>query len=829
MTDFDVEKVLSQLTVCEKASLLAGVDHWHTQSIPRLNVPSIRTSDGPNAIRGQHHFNSTPTAVLPVATSLAATWNKELLLKAGQLLAKEARAKGAHVVLAPTINIQRIPNGGRGFESFSEDPVLSGELASHYVNGIQENGLAVAIKHFIGNDQETERFSSNSIISQRALREIYLKPFEIAIAKSNPLSVMSSYNRVNGVHVSENKELLDILRNEWGWDGMIMSDWTGTYSTADAVNAGLDLEMPGPTRFRGELIEHSIFAKTISMDTLDERARNVLNLVKRVQRSGIPENAPETLRNYPEDRALLRELASEGVVLLKNYNSILPLKKDKKVLVIGPNASYAAYSGGGSAFAAPYDTVSPLKGIKAKVGEDNCEYHFGAYNHRYMPTLKEELFNEDENGTLIQIYHEPPSVQGRIPFDSVNFRDINYYRMNDYDHPQMKSWLFYATLTSTFIPKYDGEYTFGITVLGTANLYIDDSLVIDNTTKQQIGKGAFYGGGSSEVLGTHSVKKGEHYNLRIEFGSAATSDVAKNAGFLRDGGLRFGGIHSVSNPMGEALSRAAEYDQIVMIAGLNHDYESEGGDRTDLKIPGASDQLIEELLKINPNTVVVVQSGTPLEMPWASSAKAIIHQSFAGSELGNALADVIFGDVNPSGKLPISFPLRFEDTPSFINNTTMHGRVLYGEDIYVGYRFYEKVKRAVLFPFGFGLSYTRFELSDLDVSIADGLIQTNVTVNNVGERDGSAVVQLYIGHQSVDRPRKELKAFNKTVVEAGCSKKLSFEIKLDESTAYFDEEVGKWVSPVGDYEVIVGQSSADEALKHSFKIDKAVRFLRKLL
>lgn len=823
---FDVEDVLGQLTEPEKISLLAGVDYWHTAPIPRLNVPSIRTSDGPNGIRGQHHFNSTPTAVLPVGTALAATWNKELVYRAGELLEKEARAKGVHVVLAPTVNIQRIPNGGRGFESYSEDPFLSGELAASYINGLQSRGVAATIKHFVGNDQENDRFSSNSIISQRALREIYLKPFEIAIKKSNPLSVMTSYNKVNGVHASESPELYDILRKEWGWDGLVMSDWTGTYSTADALNAGLDLEMPGPARFRGDLVTHSLLANTITQETLDERARAVLKLVNAVIKTGIPENAPETQRNEPEDRDLLREVSGEGIVLLKNEESILPLKKGK-TLVVGPNAIYAAFSGGGSALATPYYSVSPLEGIQEKIGEENLAYEVGAYNHKYLPSLKRELFHGDLNGTVIDIFNEPPSVSNRKPFDKVFYKDINYFRMNDYTHPELKSFIFYATLTSKFIPTNDGEYQFGLTVLGTATLFINGEVVIDNTTNQTPGE-AFYGAGTTQRLGHYKVKKGTEYSLTIEFGSGPTSSIIKNSVMYRGGGLRFGGVHLVHDPIDAALKRAKDYDQIVVVTGLNADYESEGADRPDIAIPGKSNELIDSLLSVHPNTVVVVQSGTPVELPWVSKAKAIIHQSFGGAELGNALADVLYGDLNPSGKLTITFPVKFEDTPSYINNTTSHGRVLYGEDIYVGYRFFEKVKREILFPFGHGLSYTTFELNDLSVDVSADL-NISVTVKNAGNKDGSAVVQVYIASGRSDRPVKELKEFGKVNLKSGESQTVSFSLPLDESTAYFDEEVGKWVSLAGEYKVIVGQSSADKALTVPFSVENTTKFLRKLL
>ncbi|KAG7832867.1 hypothetical protein KL943_004315 [Ogataea angusta] len=328
---FEVEEVLQQLTEAQKIALTAGTSH-----------PPSPNSQAPTTGTQLNHFNSTPTACIPSGTALASTWDGNLLFQTGELLDKEARAKGVHVILGPTANIQRVPLGGRGFESFSEDPYLSGILSAAYINGFQKTGLAATMKHYVGNDQEHERFSSNSVISQRALREIYLRPFEIAIKESKPKGIMTSYNRVNGVHVSEDRFLLtEILQNQWGYQGLIMSDWTGTYSTTEALLAGLDLEMPGPGIWRGANLSRALVAGKISKDVLDDRARRVLQLANSVIDAGVEDDKTEEQRNVPETRAFLRKLAGEAVVLLKNEDSVLPLQKEK-TLVIGPNAIYTA-------------------------------------------------------------------------------------------------------------------------------------------------------------------------------------------------------------------------------------------------------------------------------------------------------------------------------------------------------------------------------------------------------------------------------------------------------------------------------------------------------
>jgi beta-glucosidase len=339
----NIDEVLPKLTLHEKIALLSGTDFWHTYAVERLGIPPIRLSDGPNGVRGTKFFAGTPSACFPCGTALASTWNTSLLRSCGTLMAEEAKAKGASAILGPTVNMQRSPLGGRGFESFSEDPVLSGLCARGVVQGIQEMGVAACIKHFVGNDQEHERQAVSSIISERALREIYLMPFQLACGaegEESPWAVMTAYNRVNGLHCSESPRLInDILRKEWGWEGLVMSDWYGTYSTSEALNAGLDLEMPGPAKMRGEMVTYALGAKKVSERTIDERVRNVLGLVNRVQGAGVQPNAVEGTNDTPETRAKLREVAAEAIVLLKNENNVLPFDRNKTVSPSVPRSS----------------------------------------------------------------------------------------------------------------------------------------------------------------------------------------------------------------------------------------------------------------------------------------------------------------------------------------------------------------------------------------------------------------------------------------------------------------------------------------------------------
>lgn len=328
----DVEHVLSQLTPAEKVSLLAGTDWWHTKSVPRLSIPALRFTDGPNGVRGTRFFNGVPAACFPCGTALGATFNTSLLEDCGRLMALEAKAKGAHVILGPTINMQRSPLGGRGFESFSEDPLLAGKCAAAVVRGIQREGVAATIKHFVCNDQEHERLAVNSIVSQRALREIYLKPFQIVMREGGPAALMTSYNKVNGTHASESAWLLGgVLRGEWKWEGLVMSDWYGTYSVSESINSGLDLEMPGPSRWRTDALTHALRSKKVLPSKLDERVRQMLKFINWTERSGVEENAPEEARDVKETGEFLRKVAAETIVLMKNEKKVLPLDRTKTV------------------------------------------------------------------------------------------------------------------------------------------------------------------------------------------------------------------------------------------------------------------------------------------------------------------------------------------------------------------------------------------------------------------------------------------------------------------------------------------------------------------
>ncbi|PVH77190.1 glycoside hydrolase family 3 protein [Cadophora sp. DSE1049] len=802
---FDVEDVIRIASIQEKIDLLSGIDFWHTKPLPRFNVPSIRTSDGPNGIRGTKFFNSVPAAYLPCGTALGATWDIELLKDAGILLRKECSAKGVSCWLGPTVNIQRSPLGGRGFESFSEDPFLSGKLAGSIINGVQSNGTVATIKHFVANDQEHERMAVNAIVSDRALREIYLLPFQIAIADSSPGSVMTAYNKVNGEHVAESRYFIeDVLRGEWG---------LGTYSTSEALNAGLGLEMPGPTRWRGSIAELAVSSRKITEATIDERARNVLNFVKRASKAEV--SPTEGKRDHPEDRSLNRKLESSGVVLLKNDASILPFSKDiDEIALIGPGIKEVAICGGGSARLEPYYTVSLYQGIADALGNNvKIEFEPGAYAHRYLPTLGQNIHTPDgKPGAVMSFYLEPMGTKPREVVDQVVITDTAFQLM-DYRHPRL-STLYYASLECIYTAPSTGQFEFGLTVFGSGNLYVDDKLIIENTENRRFGN-SFFGKGTAEEKGVVDMEEGQSYKVRLEFRSSPTSKVVRQGMVAFPGGAgSIGAIRVMDEDKSikNSAELAARNKHVVLCAGLSKDWESEGFDRRHMDLPSNVSKLMSSVLKANPNTVIVTQSGTPINMlPWTQQATAQIHSWFSGNELGHRIADVLFGQVNPSGKLPLSFPKNLSDNPAFLNFGSQRGRVLYGEDVYVGYRYYEKLENH-------RLSYTTFAYTSFQNRSHSILL----TVTNTGHLPGSDVVQLYISPDcscSIPRPVKELKGFTKVYLEVAESKQV--EIQLDRfAFSFWDELLRAWVEEKGIYTLSVGRSSAEIVLEGSVKIEE---------
>ncbi|TFK55623.1 glycoside hydrolase family 3 protein [Heliocybe sulcata] len=836
--NFDVEDVLSRIRLPDKIRMLTGLGWWHTEPVPDVGIPSVRMSDGPNGVRGTRFFNSVPSSCFPSSTGLASSFDDELAYQVGKALADECRAKGCHILLGPTTNTQRSPLGGRGFESFSEDPHLNGTIAAAYINGVQSQGVAATIKHFVCNDQEYERFSSDSVVSERALREIYLKPFQIAIKKADPWALMTAYNRLNGTHCSENFDLLqNILRKEWGYEGLIMSDWTGVYSTVESIKAGLDLEMPGPAYMRGKAVERALIGQKLFPSDIDDRVRKILEILKRAYASAIPFNGPEEGVDTPQLRALLRKAAADATVLLKNDNSVLPIVgSPKKIAVIGPNAKQAFTSGGGSARLLSSYTVSPLEGITAAAQEigSTVDYAIGATSHVLLPLLDGLIQqNSGEPGALVEFWNESPSASFLSTYANLQ----EPLPACAWSTPTLGSWCFLADgvddtevneicwirYSTTFVPDESGDWEIGLNITGSGNLFFDGNMVIDLSTNPEQGEG-FFGLGTVDVHATvKGLEAGKAYPLEIRLSNAEF--IGRGAPFTCRGGIRAGAAKYVDEEEGisNAVKLAKESDVAILVIGLNHDWESEGFDRKDMKLPGLMNRLVSEVLEANPDTIVVHQSGTPTEMPWVDKAKTLLQAFYGGNELGNGLADVLFGRVNPSGKLSLTFPKRLQDSPShpsFGQKGEGYGQVLYNEGIFVGYRSFDIKDLKPMFSFGHGLSYTTFEYSDLQVSqpTAEGSFSVSCTVKNVGKRDGAEVVQVYVSDVafSLPRPVKELKGYAKVWLKAGEGKAVKVELDRD-ALSFYDNRAEGWVAEAGEFIVYAAASSDD--LRLSTKVN----------
>jgi beta-glucosidase len=582
--------------------------------------------------------------------------------------------------------------------------------------------------------------------------------------------------------------------------------------------------MPGTTTCRGPQVSHALGCRKLLPRDIDACVRKILELVKRVQPLGIPENAEEHTVDTPETAAFLRKLGSDGLVLLKNENETLPFKKSKTTAVIGPNAALAAYSGGGSASLAPYYAVTPLEGIKAQCS--NASYSLGAPGWKKLPLMSHRTKTADgKAGLTMKVFLDPPSKPQRQQIDEVYVSKSDILLV-DYKHEKLpEDHLYYVTLTGTFTPEETAEYEFSLSVAGIGKVYVDGEMIIDNETKQTPGD-SFFGSGTVDETGRLHMEKGKSYAVQIDFGTLPLMKfrTAGTTGFGA-GGLRAGLERVVDYDVerDRAVKLAKEVDQVVLCMGLNSDWESEGYDREHMDLPPGSDELVKAVCAANPNTVVVIQSGTPVTMThWLSDAKAIVQAWYGGNETGNAIADIVFGERNPSGKLPLSFPLKNEDNPAFLNYRSERGRVIYGEDVYVGYRFYEKTKKEVAFPFGHGLSYTTFKISDLSVADSEREIEVSASVENTGGIEGREVVQVYVSQvsPSIGRPVKEFKGFKKVGVKAGGKETVTIKLNKKYASSFFDEETDSWIMEEGKYVVFVGNSSAKVEKAGEYKVAK---------
>jgi beta-glucosidase len=597
-----------------------------------------------------------------------------------------------------------------------------------------------------------------------------------------------------------------------------MSDWFGTQSTVDAANNGMDLEMPGPPRWRGERLLNAVEAGEVASDAIDEAARRMLRLILRTGAFDDPTEHPEQAIDRPEHRALIRAVAAEGMVLLKNAGGILPLHPDRltSLAVIGPNARAARIHGGGSSQVSAHYAVTPFDGIVAQVGERlKIGYAVGCGNHRLLPRLDPGLL--DRAGFDIS-YFSSLDLSG-APFYTTTTASSEQFWIGDIA-PGVTAATFSARLTTTLTPRESGPHGFGLTSAGLSRLLVDGEVVIDNWTRQTPSDN-YFGFGSSEVIARVDLVAGRSYELAVEYSTGEMHGLKA---------LRLGYLPPVSaDTIAEAVAVAADADVALLFVGLNADWESEGYDRPHMDLVGDQAELIERVAAANPSTVVVLQTGSPVAMPWLDRVAAVVQAWYPGQECGNAIADVLFGTVNPSGKLPQTFPVRLEDNPAFINYPGDNGHVRYGEGLYVGYRYYEKKRLAPLFPFGFGLSYTQFAYANLRLSTdtlsPDDRLTVQIDVTNTGERAGQETIQLYVRDVAsrLSRPEKELKAFAKLALAPGETQTAT--LTLDRTAlAYWDDAKHAWVAEEGEFEVLVGSSSADIRGRSCFRLKETIEF-----
>ena len=806
----NINKLIQDLTLREKISLMSGFNSWYTNKIDRLGIPSIKMSDGPNGVRGDSNSGKS-SACFPCAISIGSTWDMDLINQLGIALGEEAKVKDVDVLLGPTINIHRHPLGGRHFESFSEDPFLTGKIATEYVKGVQSQDVAACLKHFIGNDTEYERHLVSSNIDEKTLREIYLLPFEMGIKEGNAQVVMSAYNKLNNIYCSSHKELLiDILKDEWGFDGYVVSDWGAALETEENAKGGLDLEMPGPGNVWGDQLFTAVSEGKVEEELIDDKVRRILNIANFSKRFENPTNKPEQSNNSEEHRKLLKKAAASGMVLLKN-NDLLPLKSNvKNLAIIGPNAKEAQIIGGGSASLKPHYQAHPLEAFQNKLGDHtNISYAKGCHTHKFLPRVNEG-FMDDKEGFLVEYFEGSNFDENLLVKEHLIgnkfwvFEGFAKDVIAKFERPDIS-----VRFSCAYTPDISGQHEFEIFGIGKARLFIDGEELIDNWTETSPGE-AFFSFSSDSKRALVNLIEGTTYQLEIRYkfeGNFPAIYIGCQA-------------PDKVNLFDEALEVASAADQVILIVGTNSDWETEGNDRSDFNLPVNQNHLIEEVLRVNPNTLVVLNTGSPVKMPWADKAEAIMQTWFAGQEFGNALVDIITGEINPSGRLPTSFPKNIEDTPAFNSYPGKDLQMHYDEKLLVGYRWYDKKNIKTLFPFGHGLSYTNFEYSDLEVDVhPKNMVSCKFSVRNTGQVAGIETAQCYVSFKTIDdsEPEKTLQGFSKIALNP--NDESSIEINLN-SRNFSSWNVAKrsWEVRAGSYEILIGSSAENILLQTTINL-----------
>ncbi|MES9806345.1 glycoside hydrolase family 3 C-terminal domain-containing protein [Streptomyces cinereoruber] len=815
-----VEAALGKLDLDAKARLLGGRDMWSLHPLPEVGLAPLVMSDGPVGVRGVRWTADDPSVALPSPTALAAAWDPALARRAGRLLAQEARRKGVHVLLAPTVNLHRSPLGGRHFEAYSEDPLLTGAIGTGYVLGVQDGGVGTTVKHFVANDAETDRFTVDNRVAPRPLRELYLAPFEAIVKSARPWGIMTAYNQVNGVTMTEHHELVnEVLRGEWGFDGINVSDWTAARSTAGALRGGLDVAMPGPATVYGEALAAAVRAGEVAESAVDTAVRRVLRLAARV---GALEGAPPAVTEPPapiDGDALARELAHRGFVLLRNEpgvrdgaaavrtgDPVLPLAPGTTVALSGAAARDARVLGGGSAQVFPDHVVSPLDGLAAALPEGALTYAVGA-DPTDEPAPADKGFAlrvrcRDAAGNLLG--------EGSLPTGQVQW--IGGDLPDGVTHEALAS----VEVVGTFTPRETGAHAFGTRGLGAFVLTVAGETVFDGV--QAMGSEtdpfeAFFG--SPVVRAEVPLTAGE--TVEVSLLHTPDKQFAAPLPAVAFSLVHLGPRRDPDELIAEAVEAARAADTAVVVVATTERVESEGFDRTDLALPGRQDDLVRAVAAANPNTVVVVNAGSPVEMPWREDVAAILLTWFPGQEGGAALADVLTGAEEPGGRLPTTWPAVLADAP-VTDVVPVDGELDYAEGPFIGHRAWDRSGRTPAYAFGHGLGYTTWSYD----SLVAGPETATVRITNTGGRPGRETVQVYLAPApssgAPERPARVLAGF--ASVGAGPGETVETSIALSRRAfEIWDEEKGDWTFVPGAYEVRAAHSLDDVRLTAVLEID----------
>ncbi len=803
--DVRISDLMKRMTIQEKIALLSGTG-FEVPENKRLKIPALKMSDGPAGVRWGK------STAFPAPVAMAATWNPELIEKIGNAMAEELKAKGRNVLLAPCVNIHRIPVGGRNFESYGEDPFLAGKIAEGFIRGVQKEGVIACVKHYVANNQEWNRTRIDVIVSERALQEIYLPAFRKAVKDAGVWCVMAAYNKVNGDYCSENKHLLiDILREQWGFRGFVVSDWGATHSTVKAALAGLDIEMPYGKHFGKKLLE-AVKEGSVSEAIINDKVKRILTVMFE---AGLFSLEPQEEKENISEREIIRshnslalKAAQESMVLLKNDNLLpIDLNKIRSIAVIGPNARYARTGGGGSSMVKPYYKVSPLEAIEKRAGNSIKVFYAPGTGIKddVLPVDTRYLLYSGKNGLLGE-YFNNGSLKGKPVIKRI---DPELYFNWAYDPPEPEIEQgndrneFSIRWTGKLLPPVSGKYRLKFLCDGGIRVYLNGKVVLENWKDPA----------RNMVVSLKSVEiplqGGKKYDIKIEYSASwAVSE------------FKFGWEIPGVDPLREAVEIAKKADVALIFAGLSAHFETESWDRPDMEIP-EQNRLILEVVRANPRTAVILINGSPILInKWVDRVPAILEAWYPGQEEGNAIASIIFGDYNPSGKLPFSWFKSPRDCPGFKGYKDKSLKAIYHEGIFVGYRYLDRNDIEPLYPFGYGLSYTNFSYKNIQVQrILNGNIEVSLELSNTGKRPGAEVVQVYVAppEGNVPRPEKELKGFRKVFLNPGESKVIRIIIN-PEDLRYFDAKRNKWVLQRGKYTFLVGSSSRDIRLRAEIKL-----------